>query len=314
MNSRVCAVVVNYKTAEMTRDCVASLAAQLDADLDRIVVVDNDSGGEEVRRLERALRPLSLGRLVSILPLPCNDGFSAGNNAGIRSCEAEYYLLTNSDTLFRDGAVKALLAGALAHPDAGIVSPRLEWPDRVPQVSCFRFHRPPSETIHSANSGPVTRLLRNYEIPLQPVEAISFPQWTSFACVLIRKAVFDAIGYLDDGFFMYYEDEDFCRRARGAGFDIVNWPEAKVVHLQGKSSDVDARALAKKALPDYVYHARSRYYRKHFGYAGWLFANLCWLFGRLLSLTRQGVSRFPQPVAKGEYVGIWKTKTATRRG
>lgn len=305
---RICAVIVNYKTAAMTRDCVATLAPQLDPSVDRIVVTDNASGGDEYASLEREIAALGLGALVELIPLPDNRGFSAGNNAGIRSCEARLYLLTNSDTLFRPGAVEALLAGAEANPQAGLISPRLEWDDGEPQVSCFRFHRPPAEAIHSANSGPVTRLLKSFDIPIDPAEGPTFPPWTSFACVLVRKEVFDAVGLLDDGFFMYYEDEDLCLRARNAGFDIVNWPEARVVHLQGKSSRVDSDSQEKKRLPDYVYFARSRYYRKHFGIPGWIRANLYWVGGRVLSLLRQAILGTSRPVPRGESRGIWKSR------
>lgn len=305
---RICAVIVNYKTASMTRDCVATLAEQLDPSIDRIVVTDNASGREEYESLRREIASLRLGELVELLPLAENGGFSAGNNAGIRACEAQLYLLTNSDTLFRPGAVGALLAGAEANPAAGLISPRLEWDDGEPQVSCFRFHRPPAEAIHSANSGPVTRLLRSFDIPIEPVEEVTFPPWTSFACVLVRKEVFDAVGLLDDGFFMYYEDEDLCRRARNGGFEIVNWPSARVVHLQGKSSRVDSDSQEKKPLPDYVYLARSRYYRKHFGIPGWIRANLYWIGGRILSLLRQAILGTPRPVPRGESRGIWKTR------
>lgn len=311
---RICAVIVNYKTADMTRDCVSSLAPQLDPARDRIVIVDNDSGQEEFTRLSSGIGTLGLGSLVTLMALKTNGGFSAGNNEGIKSADSEFYLLTNSDTLFRPGAVQALLAGAASSPKAGIIGPRLEWLDGVAQVSCFRFHRPVSEIIHSANSGPVTRMFPNHEIPVFPVESVSFPGWISFACVLVRKNVFEKVGFLDDGFFMYYEDEDFCRRTRNAGFEIMNWPDARVVHLQGKSSEVNERSSAGKRLPDYVYHSRSRYYRKHFGTPGWLFANLFWIAGRFVSLARQCFSKFPCPVPRGEFLGIWKTSSGKLSG
>lgn len=251
MIRRLCVVIVNYNTAELTRDCVETLLPQIDAARDRIVVVDNASSGADRELMARYLDALNSTGAVSVVYLPENNGFSAGNNAGIEACQAELYVLTNSDTLFLPGAVDQLVSAVGEFPLAGIISPRLEWPDGTAQVSCFRFHSPPSEMIRSANTGVVTGLLRKYDVPVRPVPDPSNPEWTSFACVLIQKAVFDRIGLLDDGFFMYYEDTDFCRRARAAGFDIVNWPAARVIHLQGKSSDVNERTVARKRLPDF---------------------------------------------------------------
>jgi hypothetical protein len=306
MMKRICAVIVNYKTAELTRDCIDSLLPQLDVRYDCIVVVDNASGIGELELLTGYLASQCESGLVKIIALPQNAGFSAGNNAGIASCEAEYYLLTNSDTVFLPGAVSGLVTGASTFPSGGLISPRLEYPDGEPQVSCFRFHSPVSETIRSANTGIITRILKSFNVPLLPSSSPSHPEWTSFACVLIRKAVIDSIGLLDDGFFMYYEDEDYCYRCREAGFDIVNWPSARVIHLQGKSSDVGKRVVERKMLPDYYYHSRSRYYHKHYGYPGFILANAFWYLGRLISLIRQTLQKIERPVPSNEFLNIWK--------
>jgi len=309
MTRRICTVIVNYKTTRLTRDCVASLAPQLDLRADHIMVVDNASGGEELESLKAELGDFTEEGLVSILPLAGNGGFSAGNNAGISAGPAEYYLLTNSDTLFHPGAVAGLLEGAEANPRAGLISPRLEGADGEPQVSCFRFHAPPSEAIRSANMGVITRLLGRYDVPLLPVSHPTFPDWTSFACVLVRAGVVEKAGLLDDGFFMYYEDADYCRRARRAGFEIVNWPQARVVHLQGKSSEVDKQKRENRKLPDYYYHSRARYYRKFYGGAGFFLANVCWILGRAVSGLRQLSGGKGRPVPRHEFFNIWKSKS-----
>lgn len=312
MIARLCFVIVNYNTAELTKDCVETLLPQIDAGADRIVVADNASGREDRERLARYLEAPARAGIVRVVYLSENNGFSAGNNAGIADCPAGLYVLTNSDTLFHPGSVEKLLSAAAAYPSAGIISPRLEWPDGKVQVSCFRFHSPLSEAIRSANTGLVTGLLDRYRVPLAPVLAPTHPDWTSFACALVRKSVLDRIGPLDDGYFMYYEDTDFCRRARMAGFDIVNWPEARVIHLQGKSSDVHERTIARKRLPDYFYRSRSRYYKKYYGFTGFLAANLCWLLGRGVSLGRQLVGNRGRPVPSGEFFGIWKSEAIAK--
>lgn len=312
MRYRIGVVIVNYRTSGLTLDCVRSVAPQLDAGLDRIVVVDNASGAGEADRLSSRLAESGMADLVTLVPLSVNCGFSAGNNAGIVSCDAEYYLLANSDTVFMPGAVERLLQAAIENPEAGIVSPRLVGRDGTIQVSCFHRPSPLSETIRSANTGIVTGMLARFNVPVPASAAPSRPDWTSFACVLVRRAVVDSIGLLDDGFFMYYEDVDYCRRARAAGFDIVNWPAATVVHLQGGSSDVDERAAAMKRLPLYYYQSRARYFRSCYGRPGLVLANVCWLAGRAVSIVRQALGNQSRPVPRHEFINIWKGPAAER--
>ncbi len=302
---RICVIIVNYHTAVMTAECVRSVAGQLDALCDRIVVVDNASGEPELVRLSRCLEATGHEDLITVLPLAANGGFSAGNNAGIRTCRARFYLLANSDTLFLPGAVGGLLEAAHLNPGAGLISPSLEELDGTVQVSCFRFPEPASELIHAAETGFVTRLLKQYDVPLPPLPEPSHPAWTSFACVLVREAVIDNVGWLDDGFFMYFEDVDYCHRARAAGFDILNWPAARVIHLHGQSSGMDAKTRARERLPGYYYHSRARYYRKRYGTPGLLAANLFWILGRAVSLLRQLLGKHGQPVMKHEFLDIW---------
>ena len=84
-------------------------------------------------------------------------------------------------------------------------------------------------------------------------DTIVKPQWTSFACVLLRREMLDKIGLMDDGFFMYFEDVEFCRRARKAGWEIFHNPKARVIHLRGGSSPVKKNTLERKRLPRYYY-------------------------------------------------------------
>ncbi len=305
---RIAVVIVNYKTAALTLSCIDTLLGELDPGRDHIVVADNCSGAEDVTCLREAFAQAKYSGWITLVEVDSNRGFSAGNNAALEVLEAEYYLLTNSDTEFRPGAIEELLEGASRNPAAGIISPRLIWPDGTAQVSCFRFHRPATELIRAASTGVITALLRPFVVPLPPSTNISTPEWTSFACVLITGDALRRVGLLDDGFFMYFEDVDYCRRIRRAGYDIVNWPSAQVVHLQGKSSDVNRLSEEKKQLPDYYYYARSRYYRKYYKLAGLLLANFFWLTGRLISVSRGLLQRTARPVPHKESRGIWLIK------
>ncbi len=207
--------IVNYRTPALVVECVESVLPQIDPITDRIVVVDNQSGDDSVAVL-RAAMAARHWHPVRLVEAPRNGGFSAGHNLGMESVASDWYLLLNSDTIVRPHAVERLLAAARAAPDVGILSPRLEWPDGRPQTSCFRFHTPISELIHAAATGPITRFLERWNVPMPiPDTAVEVP-WTSFAAVLLRGAMRDEVGPMDEGFFMYYEDVDYCRRARRA--------------------------------------------------------------------------------------------------
>jgi GT2 family glycosyltransferase len=257
-------------------------------------------------QLRRWIRDNDADDCTRLIESSTNGGFAAGNNIGIKSCDARFYLLLNSDTLVREGALERLLTAMASALDVGLVSPRLEWPDGEPQESCFRYHRPISELISSARTGIITRMLSRYEVPMTVQDERSFPEWTSFACVLIRREVLEAIGLLDDGFFMYFEDVDLCFRAREAGWRILHEPAARVVHLRGGSSPVKARSRLRKRLPRYFYESRARYFYKLYGRTGLLAANTWWTLGWGISLVRSLLQRsYQSPACEAQWRDIW---------
>ena len=305
-SKRLCVVIVNYKTASLVLDCIDTLSGQLDQVLDHIVVVDNQSGGNDIELITKGVEQHTVSSLVTIVAAAGNNGFSAGNNLGIKAVSAEYYLLANSDTLFRSNTITELLHVARQYSQAGIVSPRLEEPDGQPQISCFNFHTPISELIGAASTGIITRLFKKYRVVRPTTDLITMPQWTSFACVLIKKEVFETVGYMDEGYFMYYEDVDFCRKTIEAGFTIVNTPRARVVHLCGQSSGVAKKQRERKRLPSYYYSSRSRYFKKHYGETGWYLSNICWMLGRCISLIGNCFFKRSVSVPELQYLDIWK--------
>jgi GT2 family glycosyltransferase len=222
----------------------------------------------------------------------------------MKTIDAEYYLLLNSDTIVRSGAIATLLQTADANPDAGIFSPRLEWSDATPQESCFRSPSPFSELIGSAQTGPITTALKRFDVPLPVSATIVYPQWTSFACVLLRREMVVEVGPLDEGYFMYFEDVEFCRRARKAGWNIVHNPKARVVHLRGGSSPVKQRLLEGKRLPRYYYASRTRYFYQAYGRRGLTLANILWSFGRCVSKCREVLERRKR-TPENQWLDIW---------
>ncbi|MGB3536449.1 MAG: glycosyltransferase family 2 protein [Microcoleaceae cyanobacterium] len=298
-------VILNYRTPQLVVDCLASLQSEVKIGEHTVIVVDNQSGDESVSIISQAIAEHQWLDWVQLLPSAVNGGFSAGNNLGIKAVVAEAYLLLNSDTIVRPGAIESLLAALNTHPEAGIVSPRLEWPDTTPQISCFRYHSPLSELIDAAATGPVTQLLQPFDVPIEVSDTAFEPQWTSFACVLIRREVIEQIGLMDEGYFMYFDDVDYCRRTRQAGWTILHWPKARVVHLRGGSGSVKADVATRRRPKPYLYASRSRYFAKFYGKIGLWFANFWWLLGRSLAWMRELVGHKQPHTCQFQEQDIW---------
>lgn len=298
-------VIVNYKTPHFAIDCLETLLPELEG-LDAVaVIVDNDSGDDSCPRIAAWLAEHDRESKVRLIQSDRNSGFAGGNNTGIAAVRAHHYLLLNSDTLVRPGAIKGILDTTARYPDAGLVSPRLEWPDGRGQESCFRFHSPFSELLGSAHTGIIDRLLRKYVVYLPVQETVAWPEWTSFACVLIRDEVFQQIGVLDEGYFMYFEDVEFCHRARKAGWRIVHDPEWHVVHLRGGSSPVKEQTRLRKRVPRYYYESRARLFYQAYGWWGLTAANLMWWLGRSVSKARQLLGRSDKTAVERQWLDIW---------
>jgi N-acetylglucosaminyl-diphospho-decaprenol L-rhamnosyltransferase len=298
-------VIVNFRTPEFVINCLATLLPELD-DLDaRVAIVDNNSDDNSNEIINNWIDEYDAGRMVLLVQSSANAGFSSGNNIGINAQKARYYMLLNSDTLIRPGAIRVILDAAEASPRAGLVSPRLEWPDGTPQESCFRFHTPLGEFLRAAQTGLIDRLLCKFVVPLPVQSELTNPKWTSFACVLIRDEVIQQVGLMDEQYFLYFEDVEFCFRARKAGWDIVNQPNASVVHLRGGSSPVKMNAMQKKRLPRYYYESRTLYFYQTTGWAGLFVANLLWEAGRLISKTRQLLGRPDKAAIEHQWIDIW---------
>lgn len=301
---RLCIVIVNYRTPSLVIDALCSLEGQVDPVTDQVVVVDNDSRDDSVPRIDAAIAQRGFGAWCSLVRAARNGGFAAGNNVGIRAADADFYMLLNCDTLVQPGAIATLLAEMKAHPGVGIAGPRLEWPDGKPQVSCFRDHTPASELLMAAKTRPITAALRNYEVPLPVTDESIEVDWVSFACVLLRREVIERVGLLDEAYFMYFEDSDFCRATREIGFRVRYFPHARVVHLRG--SEVQERCASLRARPPRSFYAsRSRYFRKGYGPFGPWMANACWQIGRSVSFSREVAGRKAPHTCEKAWLDNW---------
>src|SRR3954452_13342761 len=292
-------VIVNYRTADLALDCLQSLRDEV-ACLPgtRVIVTDNASGDDSVERLEAAVRDNSWDGWATIQPLRQNGGFAAGNNAAIIPALAaedppRFILLLNPDTIVRPGAIRSLVDFLECRPEIGIVGSRLEEPDGTPQRSAFRFPTVLGELEGGLRFGPASRLLERW-VCAPAVPAHSGPtDWVAGACMIVRREVFEAIGPLDEGYFMYFEEVDFCHRARRAGWSCWYYPDARVVHLVGRSSGVTDPRAVRKRRPGYWFQARRRYFLKNQGRVATLLADLAWALGHASYRLRRVVQRKP---------------------
>ena len=301
----VAIIILNYKTPKLVVDCLDSISKSANFKDFYVVVVDNNSGDSSVKEIAAAINKNNWGSWVELVAAKENGGFSYGNNLGISSINANYYLLLNSDTIIVEQAIYKLYEFANMNSSASIVSPRLIWPDGELQTNGFRDIHPLSELVRAAKIGIISKLLKRYLIPVEPCLEVTHPDWVCFACVLIKKEVLDIVGCLDENYFMYYEDVDYCRRAKQAGFEIATCPDAKVIHLNGGSSGINNKKRSLSSLPDYYYRSRMRYFREHYGQWGLFFANILWSIGRAICFVRQSIFRRPIDTQNDAFLKIW---------
>ena len=252
-------VVLSWNVRDMLAECLRSLPGAAGAWWTRaeVLVVDNASidGSAEMVREEFPG--------VGVLALRENRGFSAGNNAGIRTSQGPFVLLLNPDTVARPGSIEALCEYMEGQPDVGVVGPRLRNADGSLQPSRRRF---PTLMTALVESTPLQQLfpnagvLRRFYMGDRPDGETQDVDWLSGAALLCRRETLEQVGLFDPGYFMFSEEMDLCRRVRDAGWRVVYLPEAEVIHFGGGSTD--------QAVPSRHINfntSKARYFRLHEG-------------------------------------------------
>ena len=299
--------IVNYRTADLTIDCLRSLAPEVAAAERefggpvRVVVTDNASGDDSPDRIEAALAAEGWADWCELLRLPKNGGFAYGNNEAIRPAlesadPPRFAWLLNPDTVVRPGALRELVRFLEEKgPTAGLAGSRLEDPDATVQNSNFRFPCVANELDSALHFGPVTKLLKNRIVYSEPPTTPARCDWVAGASFLVRREVFERVGLLDEGYFMYFEETDFCLQAARAGFECWYVPASRVVHLVGQASGIDSRGRAKKRQPRYWFDSRRRYWLKNLGAARTLAGDATYLAAFAAWRLRRRVQRKADP-------------------
>lgn len=262
-------VITNYRVTDLTIDCLRSIAGEIETVPGaRVAVCENGTGDDSAERILRAITDNGWSSWCSLTAVRSNLGFTGGNNVilypALQSQDPpQYVLLLNADTIVRPNALKQLVDFLDQRPRVGIAGNRLEDPDGKPQHSAFRFPTPLSEFEASLKLGIVTRLLEHWVVAPPVVDEACETDWVAGASMIIRREVFRDIGLLDEGYYTYFEDVDFCFNARKAGWSIWYVPDSRVVHLVGRSTGITVSKP--KRQPSYSFEARRRYFLKNRG-------------------------------------------------
>ena len=244
-------IIVNYNTTQLLLQCLDSITAQTHSATYEIIVVDNGSREEE-------LAPIRQDRRITQLELQQNLGFGRANNAGAAHAQGEYLFLLNPDTILVNDAVSLLYQHLTSNPTTGICGGNIFDADMQP--------------IHAHDTLPPS-ILQELDIVFAHLYSkLVFGKNAWFnhtgknmkvalitgADIMIRRAAWEAVGGFDPAFFMYYEDADLCVNVSRQGYDIVNVPQARIIHLEGKSFS-ESRARTER-----YFTGRSVFFHKHY--------------------------------------------------
>jgi hypothetical protein len=303
-------VIVTFRSARLTIDCLRSIEKERAGSTRQIraFVIDNASG--DFPAVADAVAVNRWDSWVSAYLATRNGGFASGNNIGVRHAlehgPSDYLLLLNPDTQVRPGAIETLARFLELHPEVGIVGSSFENLDGSEWPIAFRFPSVVSEFCAALDAGPVTRLFARWTVA-RPMPRLAQPvDWICGASMMIRPELFRAIGGFDERYFLYFEETDFCLRARRAGFPTWYVPDSRVMHIGGQSTGVTERNTRPKRLPPYWFESRRRYFTVALGLGEAMAADLLvllayplgWLKRFALGRSAASVPRFWRDLAR----------------
>ncbi len=281
-------VIVNFRTPDLVVNCINSISLEIKERKDvRVVVIDNFSQDDSEEIISNSIEKNDYSNWCEFRALKKNGGFAWGNNQAIgsylnKSNPPEYIWLLNPDTLVLPDALINLENILNTYPDIGIVGSRIENADGSIRSSAFRFHSSLGELENALSIGFVSSILRNHIVAPKPQNEFMETDWVSGASMMVRKEVFDYIGLLDEEYFLYFEETDFCLRASRSGFKTYYVPESRIIHFVGKSTAVTGEQAVYKRRPKYWFDSRKLFFTKNYGRMTFHLANLFWIFANPL--------------------------------
>ena len=271
-------IIVNYNTKQLTLDCIASVYASSTTYSYEIILVDNHSSDATVEAVEQQFPNVKIIRNLT------NTGFAKANNQGMQIASGRYILLLNSDTIVQPDTFQTMLRYMDEHPETGASGCKVILPGGSLDKACKRGFPTPSASFYYAfgisKLFPKNPRLNQYQLGhLDPNE--SYPvDCLVGAFMLVRSEVIQEIGGLDETFFMYGEDIDWCYRIKQAGWGIYYYPHTYIVHYKGGS----AKRRPRKII--YEFHrAMWVFHHKHYHKQYNFFTNAAVYTGIGLKLT-----------------------------
>jgi len=300
---KVSVVIVSFNTRALLRTCLASVPSRADTE---IIVVDNASADGSADMVAEEFPAVDLVRA------PSNLGFAAANNVAIGRARGRVFVLLNPDAVVNPDTIDTLTRYMDAHPGVGISGPTLVFPDGSFQSSGFAFPTVTSELRQSRRVNWVLERLGSKAWSRPPGDDPIEVDWVDGACLAIRREVTTEVGLLDERYFLYGEEVDWCYRAKRAGWRVVAVRGTKAVHHRGQST-----GGASSATVGYLTETRLRFFHTHMGLATALFVSTVFAAGCLKQLAedwlRHTVRRQPkssEAAARLHAVWRWWTRLA----
>jgi hypothetical protein len=275
--------IVNYCSSDLVCRMLPSLIEQLDETQDKVVVVDNCSPDDSLKKLEEFVHDYELRDCVVIVTSDKNGGFSYGNNFALKvaiekfQAEPDFVWLLNPDTLVQPGAFEALLDFLSSNSKVGIVGSRLEGENGTPQESAFNFYTVMSEFLYSMSLGFLKALFPKKSvslgyIPSKPVKC----DWLAGASMFIRYEAYEKAGLMDETYFLYFEETDLCMQIHKLGWECWYVPMSRVVHLVGQSTGVVSGDTQRRRRPKYWFESRQHFFLKNYGFLYTALTDFTW--------------------------------------
>ena len=292
----VAVIIVTYKTADLTIECLRSIEAErklVGSPLITVAIVDTSS--EDFPSIQQVIDSSGWSDWVQISIAPKNGGFAYGNNYGVKLASqrtAPHYVhLLNPDTLVRSGAITSLLKFLEDHPDVGIAGSSFENLDGSDWPFAFRFPTIMSEIEEGIQFGLMTRLLNRWVVARTMGTIPERVDWVPGASMMIRSSVYELLGGLDEKFFLYFEETDFCYRAKQKGFETWYVPQSRVMHIAGQSTMVTERKAEVRRLPPYWFESRRRFFLKSYGLYYSILTDIAAVFSRSIGAIKRYLLR-----------------------
>ena len=260
-NPKVSVIIVNYNGGQDIIDCLESLQNDRAAASFEIIIVDNNSTDGSTAKISEHFES------VKLLALNENRGFAAACNAGIAVAHSNTILLLNPDTVVMDGAISKMYDALLKHPQWGIVGARMLTTERTPYRAGRRFPTLRDLAMTSIGLAKLfssSKYFNGYLYGERAIESLDEVDQIEGSCLMISEAARNAVGNLDEQFFIFFEEVDWCKRVKAAGFEIHIVNEAEIVHrvsaTMGRYFEFTRTIHAQSAM---------KYFRKHDGEYGY---------------------------------------------